>query len=354
VGGSGLGGSGGGTSPITLKKIGQPCAERIDCESKFCVDGVCCSTACDGVCTTCAAPGAAGKCTQVVADGPARPGECTPAAGSGKCGNTGACDGAGACQRPPAGAICAGQTCEGFALSAPSQCDGFGNCLAGPSVSCSPYACAPSGDQCRTTCDTDADCVNSHCVNGLCFRSLVAPCTQDQECASGFCADGVCCNGPCRGPCLSCLLPGSLGTCTPVPAGVPDTRALCRDLGAASCLENGRCDGRGGCQRYAPGTFCTAPRCQGNFLTLAGTCTPLGTCVAPVQDCAPYTCLPDVPMCGGGCPAGDSVCAPGAYCSGNEVCMLRKAAGAPCASDHECVSNTCRPAGDGGASTCAP
>jgi hypothetical protein len=209
------------------------------------------------------------------------------------------------------------------------------------------------GGLCRVSCASNADCVNASCVNGLCTRSLVAPCSQDQECATGFCADGVCCNVACRGPCVSCLLPGSLGTCAPVPAGAPDTRALCVDQGVATCGANGRCDGFGACQRYAVGATCSAPKCVGDQLTLPGNCTADGQCVAPITSCAPFTCRTDAPMCHSGCPSGDAICAPGAYCSGDEVCMPKKGIGAPCATDHECVSNHCTgPAPGGGPSIC--
>src|SRR5205814_6954684 len=46
-----------------------------------------------------------------------------------------------------------------------------------------------------------------------------APCASDSECGSGVCAQGVCCATACTGLCQSCAVPGSMGTCSPVPAG---------------------------------------------------------------------------------------------------------------------------------------
>jgi MYXO-CTERM domain-containing protein len=43
---------------------GETCAEGGDCASGFCVDGVCCETACDGQCDKCNEPGTAGQCRQ--------------------------------------------------------------------------------------------------------------------------------------------------------------------------------------------------------------------------------------------------------------------------------------------------
>jgi hypothetical protein len=58
--------SGGGT--CTLKPTGAACAINLECISGHCVDGVCCATACAGLCVACssAKTGAAdGTCTDV-------------------------------------------------------------------------------------------------------------------------------------------------------------------------------------------------------------------------------------------------------------------------------------------------
>jgi hypothetical protein len=44
-----------------------------------------------------------------------------------------------------------------------------------------------------------------------------AACAANGECALGFCTDGVCCESACDGVCEQCNLPGSPGTCMPVP-----------------------------------------------------------------------------------------------------------------------------------------
>ena len=48
------------------------------------------------------------------------------------------------------------------------------------------------------------------------------PAPRAMNVASGFCAQGVCCATACAGPCRSCALPGSFGTCTTVPRGALD------------------------------------------------------------------------------------------------------------------------------------
>lgn len=51
-----------------LFDIGVACNVNDQCESGFCVDGVCCATACDdGACTQCDLDGARGTCTPVQA-----------------------------------------------------------------------------------------------------------------------------------------------------------------------------------------------------------------------------------------------------------------------------------------------
>jgi hypothetical protein len=45
------------------KPLAEGCAANSECASGFCVDSVCCNTACDGQCSICNPPGALGYCT---------------------------------------------------------------------------------------------------------------------------------------------------------------------------------------------------------------------------------------------------------------------------------------------------
>lgn len=47
-----------------LAPTGATCTAGTDCATGFCIDGVCCNTACSGNCLACNAPGAVGTCTQ--------------------------------------------------------------------------------------------------------------------------------------------------------------------------------------------------------------------------------------------------------------------------------------------------
>ena len=40
---------------VCRKKSGESCGGKAECVSGFCVDGVCCAEACDGLCRSCSA-----------------------------------------------------------------------------------------------------------------------------------------------------------------------------------------------------------------------------------------------------------------------------------------------------------
>ena len=103
---------------------GQACSSASACASGFCVDGVCCNSACNGMCVSCNQAGLAGKCSPyAVGTDPEK--ECSKGSGT-SCEST--CDGVGACEFPPYGSSCG--SCE--------VCDGAGSCsITDPS--CYPY-----------------------------------------------------------------------------------------------------------------------------------------------------------------------------------------------------------------------
>jgi hypothetical protein len=88
---------------------GSQCTAAAACASGFCVDGVCCTSACAGTCMTCAAAGSLGTCTQAEVGTDPRD-EC-PDETAATCGRDGVCDGAGACRKYAQGTICAAPSC---------------------------------------------------------------------------------------------------------------------------------------------------------------------------------------------------------------------------------------------------
>ncbi|MCS6799263.1 MAG: hypothetical protein NZ898_12180 [Myxococcota bacterium] len=154
---------------------GEPCESPDECTSGFCVDGVCCDSACGGgaddcmACATARGGMANGRCTGLTAAA-AETRTCRPAAGD--------CDvpercvpGDPSCPRDelvPAGTTCRPASCtDGVATSA-VQCSGSSaDCPEGTGSGCFPYACGMTS--CRTACRSAADCaMGATCEGGRC------------------------------------------------------------------------------------------------------------------------------------------------------------------------------------------
>lgn len=302
----------------TAAVLGAPCADASECSTDFCVDGVCCQEACDGVCRSCNSPGQEGRCVLAPIDTDPRA-QCPEDMGN-ACGSTGACDGAGHCSAAPVSMVCQAPRCVGSVRSLAGTCDGAGQCsLGGEVLSCAPYRCG-NDSQCLTVCATSADCADGKtCIAGLCGdKPLGAACGAGSECASTICKQGRCCASTCDGLCESCALPGREGSCSPVPAG-QDPFGHCTDQGAATCDLDGACDGRGACRTYAAGTSCAAATCSGSSVVAARVCDGQGICLAgDLTSCAPYGCG------GGACRktcSSDSHCVLPARCLGS-ICNV--------------------------------
>ncbi|HEY4393241.1 MAG TPA: hypothetical protein VGP64_04230, partial [Polyangia bacterium] len=238
----------------------------------------------------------------------------------------------------PSGTPCGSGTCQAGAVVGRSVCDGAGTCETGSIILCEPFTC--SGGACLDHCASSDQCVAGHTCDpsGSCGKRVNgAPCKTGDDCYSTFCTDGVCCNSACQGPCVSCNLASSAGTCSPVDHGAVDPRGACDDKGTASCGQNGRCDGVGGCALYALGTVCLAPACASNKLNTAATCDGLGSCRAPaLQDCSPFRCVTGA--CTGTCQS-DADCDVGISCV-NGSCGPKQN-GQPCGKGSECKSGQC-------------
>jgi len=92
-----------------------------------------------------------------------------------------------------------------------------------------------------------------------------AQCEEGADCRSGFCVDGVCCSDSCDGPCRSCSVPGSVGTCQPAPDGTP-------------CPDGDKCNGDEICE----GAVCQAGTplvCEDNNVCTKDACYAASGCV---------------------------------------------------------------------------
>jgi hypothetical protein len=237
-----------------LLGLGDVCTEASDCESRECVDGVCCNSPCEELCATCAAPGNEGACSPAPSDVACAPLSC------------------------PAVTECRGRDGTALALN----CEGIGACR--ESVACAPLNAA-AGTSCQNgagSCNGDGACV----VPGK--ASLGESCSANDECGEGHCVlgatgVGTCCDAACVGTCQQCSTDGHCeeapptdATCEPVTCP-PDnpcfdhadtlTENLCRGFGqcrtAQSCVgtalrpaSNCDCDAEGSCA-LRPGVGCT-------------------------------------------------------------------------------------------------
>jgi hypothetical protein len=145
--------------------FGAPCARPTECQSGFCVQGVCCRTACTETCHTCNAPSSAGACVPVAA-GQDPLNQCLAQPAS-TCGRAGGCDGKGGCLVHAAGVECAEQSCVDSSEILARVCDGRGACGGGSRRDCGGYSC--QGSACGNSCSSSSRCRGSFaCVGGAC------------------------------------------------------------------------------------------------------------------------------------------------------------------------------------------
>jgi hypothetical protein len=88
-----------------------------------------------------------------------------------------------------------------------------------------------------------------------------AACMVGTECASAVCVEGVCCDVACAGPCRSCVLTGSIGTCSKRPSTTRCAPTVC--LGASTemvfmCGANAACSFTA-TRSCTTGSMCVAP-----------------------------------------------------------------------------------------------
>lgn len=361
-GAAGGGANTGGTSGAgaSARAVGERCTVSEQCQAGVCADGVCCQTKCDGGCEACSAAakggGADGECGPV-AQGSDPRGNCSDQ-GPESCGDTGACDGAGACAKYAANTLCTTSRCDAGVRTLPRQCDGAGTCVDAGTQACEDGEC--TGTVCHGQCEHDTDCSSAEfcdAVSGACTpkRANGTTCQSNlpNQCQSGICADGVCCDTSCSGKCEGC----ASGACTPHRAG-EDPESDCTGAAPESCADDGMCDGSGGCRKWLVGTPCGTDACAGSTYTPAAQCDGSGSCATLGSvGCAPYVCAGD--RCGDSC-ASAADCAPGVLCdAATHTCKSPLPSGAACSSAAQCASGyrvdgrCCTTACDGPCEACS-
>lgn len=295
---------------VPPRSPGTACTSATECDSGSCVDGVCCRTSCDTVCTRCDAPGQEGECT-VTASDPACSISCPDASecrtyGSGALSAN--CEAAGLCRSvtectpsdAPAGTACAGEA---------GECDGLGECV----------------------------------VAGK--KRLGEGCAADDECGQGNCVlgaggQGICCDVECDGLCRAC---GADGRCSQTPrddarclaVDCPDDN-LCRDY--VDDFTVNLCRGYGTCRGAADCTFddlragaecaCSAEGCR---LTQGAACSTGAECTSGACEA---TSSGSLLCCAEACASQGLICA-----ADGSACVQCEGAGAECTSPT--LSQTC-------------
>jgi hypothetical protein len=351
---------------------GTACTSAAECRTGFCSDGVCCDTACTGVCGACNLPGKAGQCSPVAGAPAPGHGACP---GSPPCGST--CDGTtvASCTFAGTSTACGTATCNVANEFQPrGSCNGSGSCILPPKQGCGVYACraasgcaascsgnadcatgyACRGGTCQTTgglgtvCEAGSQCASGFCVDGeagnkvccavancesgffcagtaagdqrgRCLARNGSKCTAGTECASGICTDGVCCESPCDGQCEACdSVPGKCVAITGAPRA---SRPACADGGGDVCAALS-CNGtdRIKCVGFknGPETTCRPASCTGDRLERASTCDGSGNCVPkPAESCGAYRC--GEASCRTDCETNDH-CASGYVCAASRRC----------------------------------
>jgi Kelch motif/Galactose oxidase, central domain len=147
---------------------GRSCSYDLDCASGFCIESVCCERRCSGSCESCLAErqgqgGQDGVCAPILVD--TDPKDACTTEDPASCGQTGACDGKGACARYPEGHDCGEGVCRSGVCR---WCEG--DALVGEDIAidCAPYACENA--VCLSSCESALQCAEAHVcgVEGKC------------------------------------------------------------------------------------------------------------------------------------------------------------------------------------------
>jgi hypothetical protein len=317
-----------------------------ECTSTFCVDGVCCGTACstcqacatalqahagsNGVCSaalmntdphancpsgsTCNGSGACGlkngqpsASANACSSGNVADGVCCASACSAACDVCSVAKGAsadGTCAPAPLGspgnpACGAGVACNGAIASCPgASCATDAGCLTGfycgASGTCQPQKAA--GSSCDVAAGASGDCLQGEC----------------RECAgSASCVDGVCCASSACPTCEACAAPlqapgGTNGTCAPALQG---TAPHGECSGTSTCNGAGVCGLKNGqpsvmpsacASGFAANAVCCDQACTGTcaVCSVAAGATTDGMCVTAPGDASCDGGVCKGPLCG--------------------------------------------------------
>lgn len=184
-------------------ELGTTCSNDEDCDSGFCVDGVCCDSGCAQTCARCDDPEALGTCTGTSYDSACELTRCDP-----------------------------DTECRTYEVNeSQTNCASLGVCAVSAACTASNVPEATACQNGEGTCDGDGQCI----VPGK--KLLGEGCSEGDACGSSFCSASeetgakICCDAACDGLCESCSADGH---CTGV--SVDDVRCP-----VVTCAEETAC-----------------------------------------------------------------------------------------------------------------
>jgi len=304
---------------------GNSCQKTSDCSMGFCVDGICCTSACMDTCQVCKVSSSIGKC-QLVGAGSQDTVATTTCTGSSACDGKGNCIASGAnAQQCSTGTSCGSGICAD-GLCCNTTCTG--TCMAcnvtGKLGTCSNLPQWTQDSNATSKCTGNKTCDGL----GTCKLSNGQKCSSASQCTSGNCVDGRCCDTACTTTCSACNITGKLGTCSLLANMKTDTYA------AVTCSNGKACDGKGACYVVCEGKICTTNLCvDGKCCDTA--CT--GTCTACNVKSSEGKCS-NLPKWSKDVNA-STTCTGGNACDGQGTC--KKIDGQKCSSAIDCVSGYC-------------
>ena len=318
---------------------GQTCAMNSECDSNFCVDGVCCESACTGTCQSCSNPASRGKCVNTAAG--VKDAAC-PTMPASSCGSNGKCDGKGGCANYDSNTTCRPAKCDPATNigTLAAKCTN-GSCPASKTPSCAPFK-GCNGTACLGACGSDSQCSPGNvCTMQSCGkRPIGGKCTVPSDCANNQCVHGYCCNSPCTDTCKSCALLTSPGICTNVPAGGADPNNTCKDD-----LCTNQCNGKGACQQEPTGSLCgpNPLACSPSKVLSESRCTDKGVCETKTKPCPADCsttdgCIDAPPVCSPACGPDQMCTTAGCVCNAGKP---PKECGSVCVATNACCPGTC-------------
>jgi hypothetical protein len=378
---------------------GRDCTAASQCDTGYCVDGVCCEqSACSGTCVACSVAkkgqGLDGLCESIVA-GTDPDNEC-PDQGAASCGKDGWCNGlagaASGCRGYADGTVCraavpggcdidetcangacpidahqmAGTVCRGAAneCDLTETCDGSASCPA-DAVKMAGTACSDDGNICTTdTCNGTVGgpaCKHQAGNTGTVCRSAVGECDLAETC------DGMSVNCPtdskkpnltsctadsnpctldqCDGTHDTCQHPaGNAGAVCRPAAGVCDIPETCTGASTACPATDAKYGANHECRPVAPGGCDVAESCDG----VNDNC-PVDSFLGNSTQCRAPSCSAAVATLQAFCPGNSASCPPvqTQSCAPGQ-CVGTGCGGCPngdsdCASNQYCNGGVCAP-----------